>query len=299
MGRESLLTILLLFLGGLAAQPLAAIRCRRYQGDDARIAERRAWRRLWLPVVPTWVIGAWLGGWALQEPDPIHDRVGAALLVVACLPFAVIAMRAAYRAAWALICEPTVHPICTAGFLHPRIVFSPFLVPALEEAHVRAAWQHELAHVRHRDPLRIWLAQLAADLQWPWPGARERFWYWLEVLEQARDDEARQHGVEGADLASAVLAVVRQSSGTYPEQGGRSFNPMIDAALGGDPRVLERRIARLLSPRPATQGTPRPTRLHSLWLPAALAVLLVAAIGLGVVDGESILHPFLAWTWAV
>lgn len=299
MGRESLLTILLLLLGGMAVQPLAAIRYRKCYDEDPQAAERRAWRRLWLPVVPTWLVGAWLCGWALREPDPVHDRVGAILLVAICLPFALIAVRATFRSVWALICEPTGYPVCTAGFLHPRIVFSPFLVPALDEKQLRAAWEHELAHVRHRDPLRIWLGQLAADLQWPWPGARERFTYWLEVLEQARDDEARQCGISGTDLASAVLIVLRQSSSTsWKEDDGR-MNVMIDATLGGDPRALERRIARLLSPRLNTDGTLATSRSYSLWLSLTLISVLMATVGLGAIYGESILHPLLTWTWAI
>jgi hypothetical protein len=34
----------------------------------------------------------------------------------------------------------------------------------------------------HRDPLRIWLAQLATDLQGSSPGARERLSWWMAAL---------------------------------------------------------------------------------------------------------------------
>ncbi len=297
MGRETLLGILLLLLGGLTVQPLAAIRFRgRRDGDgDAGVAERHAWLHLWLPVAPTWIIAAWLGGWALREPDPVHDRLDPWLLLASCLPFALVASRALFRAGWALLREPAGQPICTAGLLRPRIVFSPFLVPSLEDRQVRAAWEHEQAHVRHRDPLRIWLGQLAADLQWPWPGARDRFDHWLEMLEQARDDEARQHGVSGADLAAAVVVTLKYAS--QDRHGTATSRPrlLVDAALGGNPQALERRIVRLLANRSANVA-PAPPETHRAWLPLMLACTLLTAVLLGALYGESILHPMLAWT---
>ena len=298
VGRETLLTLLLLLLGGLATQPLALLPHRERSNEAPRIAERRAWVRLWLPIIPTLLVAAWLCGWALREPDPVHDHVDPGVLVAACLPFAAIATRAALRALWALVSEPAELPICTAGLLQPRIVFSPFLARALDEGQLRAAWEHERAHVRHRDPLRIWLAQIATDLQWPWPWARRRFDAWIEVLEYARDDEARSLGVSGADLAAAVLATARQSSAALRRQG-LSCTATTDAALIGDTRSLQRRITRLLSPPPEPGETRTGVQLSSPAVAAAGALLLLTACALGVLYGEAILHPLLVWTWTV
>ncbi len=298
MERETLLTILLLLLGGLAAQPLALLPHRKPPAEAPRIAEHRAWLRLWLPVLPTLMVAAWLCGWALREPDPVHDRFDHGMLVAACLPFAAIALRAALRAAWALLREPAQLPICTAGLLWPRVVFSPFLARTLDEGQVRAAWEHERAHVRHRDPLRIWLAQIATDLQWPWPRARERFDGWLEILECARDDEARSRGASGVDLAAAVVATARQASPILRTQGAR-WTAAIDAALLGDARSLQARIARLLSPLANTAGTQTRIRLGDPAAAAVLAAMLVIACTLGAVYGEWILHALFLWTWTV
>ncbi|MDE1997746.1 MAG: hypothetical protein KGI52_02345 [Burkholderiales bacterium] len=298
MGRETLLTILVILLGGLAAQPLALWPRHPLPDEAPRIAERRAWLRLWLPVVPALLVAAWLFGWALREPDPVHDRFDHGMLVMACLPFAVIVLRAVLRATWVLLSEPADLPICTAGLLQPRIVFSPFLARALDEGQIRAAWEHEQAHVRHRDPLRIWLAQIATDLQWPWPWARDRFIAWLEILECARDDEARSHGTSGVDLAAAILATVRQSAEAGRPHGAQ-WPVTYDAALLGDGQSLQTRIARLLSPMPNIAGTQAHGARQDSTAAAGLSVLLAIACVLGAVYGERILHPLLLWTWTV
>ncbi|MDE2076726.1 MAG: hypothetical protein KGI91_06580 [Burkholderiales bacterium] len=298
MGRETLLTILVILLGGLAAQPLALWPRHPLPDEAPRIAERRAWLRLWLPVVPALLVAAWLFGWALREPDPVHDRFDHGMLVMACLPFAVIVLRAVLRATWVLLSEPADLPICTAGLLQPRIVFSPFLARALDEGQIRAAWEHEQAHVRHRDPLRIWLAQIATDLQWPWPWARDRFIAWLEILECARDDEARSRGASGVDLAAAILATVRRSAeARRPHEA--LWPTTADAALIGDVQLLQSRIVRLLSPMPEIAGTQVHGARQDLMAAAGLAALLAIACILGAVYGERILHPLLLWTWTV
>lgn len=298
MERETLLTILLLLFGGLAAQPFAPLSSLTCSDAAAETGERRAWIRLWLPVVPALIVAAWLCGWALTQPDPVRGRIDRAVLVVGCMPFAMIAVRTVLRAAWALIRDSEEIPIRTAGLLHPRIVFSPFLAQTLDAEQIRAAREHEAAHVRHFDPLRIWLAQVAADLQWPWPGARERFDMWLEALECARDAEARRRGVSGADLATVVLAVAKQGS---PEPLLRDARRARAARAGlvGDVGALRTRIGRLLSPLPEITEVPAISGLADPVMIALVATMLVLAGALGAAYGNAILQPFLAWTWTV
>lgn len=296
MERESLLTILVVLLGGLALQPSALFSLRALPAEGGRAEERRAWLRLWLPVVPTLLIAAWLCGWALQEPDPVHDYVDRWVLIGACLPFALVMVRALLRATWALAQEPTERGICTVGLLRPTIVFSPFLARSLDVRQVDAAWEHERAHVRHHDPLRIWLAQIATDMQWPWPWARDRFDAWLEVMECARDDEARRNGTSGVELAAAVLATVRQLPAT-PSAGGilGKFGVPPDALLVGNPQALQRRIARLLAPLQEFESSAG--RLLAALPPAEVSLIgaLLIACALGVHYGEHVLPPLLAW----
>ncbi len=294
MERESLLTILVILLGGLALQPLAMIPLRAPAGG-ARDVERRAWLRLWLPVVPALLVAVWLCGWALREPDPVDDRLGQWTLIGACLPFAVVVARAMVRAVWALVRDPRNTGIYTVGLLQPRVLFCPFLAKTLDDAVLEAAWQHEQAHARHRDPLRIWLAQFATDLQWPWPGALARFDTWLEALEHARDDEARARGVSGEDLAAALLATLRHTNETGQARN-RSGRPTLHAhaCLVGDRGMLQRRIERLLMPllpEPEMSRASRYPRIETRF-----AGLLMVAGVLGALYGDGIVRHLLAWT---
>ena len=299
MGRETLLTLLLLLFGGLAAQPLSLLPGKSPPDEAARIAERRAWVALWLPVMPTMLAAAWLCGWALREPDPVHTRFDHGLVIAASLPFAWIALRAALRAAWALLLpDPADLPICTVGILRPRILFSPFLARALDEEQIRAAWAHEQAHVRHLDPLRIWLAQVATDLQWPWPQAPRRMQCWLRILECARDDEARELGTSGVDLAAVIVATARRlpsaAGQARPRRGAQALVALVD-----DPALLQLRVSRLLAPVP--QGA-APAVVRRLGEPALLgigALVLAVSLALGVVYGHALVHPFLVWTRTV
>ena len=295
MGRETLLTLLIALFGGLVLQPLALLPRRAPAEAAPGLAERRAWLQLWVPVVPVLVVGALLCGWALREPDPVRTRFDHGMIIGASLPFALLALRAALRAAWALLREPVELPVCTIGLLRPRVVFDPHLARALDDGPIDAALEHERAHARHRDPLRIWLAQLAIAVQWPWPWAPRRFEAWLALLEHARDDEARSRGASGTDLAAAVVAAARHArSAPRPHRASLAAG---EAALLGNSRALALRVERLLAPLPdAGAATTGP----GLSAPAALTLLvcvLCVAVALGAAFGNDVLHPFLLWTW--
>ncbi|WP_019939662.1 hypothetical protein [Bordetella sp. FB-8] len=300
MERESLLTLLMILFGGLALQPFAMLSLRAMPDGDARLAERHAWSCLWLPVMPALMVAAWLCGWALREPDPVHDHVDRWVLIGACLPFAVVIWRAALRALWALTRDPfdAGAGVCTVGLLRPQILFSPFLAKTLDDDMIDAAWRHEQAHARHRDPLRIWLAQLATDLQWPWPGARRRFDAWLQALELARDDEARRFGASGAALAAALLSTLRRSSFGAQTCAPSDGPPLgAHARLTGSPQALQRRINLLLAPLAEPHAAPPHALTGLLQLEVRVMCMLMAAGILGALYGERILHPLLAWTF--
>jgi hypothetical protein len=301
MGREILLTLLVLLFGGLAMQPFMLLPGRDIADLTTRTAEHRAWLQLWVPVLPMLFVCAGLCGWALREPDPVRARFDHGMLIGASLPFALLALRAALRAGWALVREPLECPVCTVGMLRPRIVVDPYLARALDEAQLRAAIEHERAHARHRDPLRIWLAQLVTDLQWPWPWAHRRFEVWLELVEHARDDEARGRGVPGTDLAEAVLATARRARlARHPMRA--AWRPGGEAALLGDARSLELRVRRLLAPVPADHAAHAARADPSRSAQAALALVAVSlglALVLGALFGNDLLHPFFHWTWSV
>jgi beta-lactamase regulating signal transducer with metallopeptidase domain len=224
---------------------------------------------LWRPLLPS---GAWLAfllGWALREPDNAEGlpRDGQILTLIAGL----VALRVVWRAGQAA--QVRSRPLLgVIGLFRPEIHVEPVAEAALDPSARVAAIAHEDAHVRHQDPLRIWLALLATDLQLGVPASRTRFRSWRHALELARDEEARESGVSGPELAVAILAITRLDHG---------FSAPAAATLGGDAALLQDRIARLLAPAaPAPQRGPW-RRTLGLFLLAGLG-----SVGVGVVAGE-------------
>jgi hypothetical protein len=248
-------------------------------GGNARHVECLRWQQIWLPLAPASIIAASLCGWALAEPDPTPEKASI-LLILASVPFALLFGRAAIRAGWSLVRDEGDVVTATVGLLRPWVLFSPYLAKALDDRTIEAALEHERAHARHRDPLRIWLAQLATDLQWPWPQAQKRFQLWILALELARDEEARASGVEGSDLATAILASARL---------GRQAILPANAALISDPSTLKERISRLLEPLSLDAQ-----RTHTrAWTVLVVIPVLLGAIGFGSVFGEHIVRTLL------
>ena len=296
MERESLLAILIMLLGGALLQLFAPWPSRAPRERPPAELERHTWIGLWLPALPMLFVSTGLLGWALQESDPVRDPLDPGVLLAIWAPFALVFMRAAARAVWALASRPADCGVSTIGLIQPQVVFSPFLAKQLDEGVIRAALAHERAHALHRDPLRIWIAQLVTDLQWPWPSAKRRFEAWLDALELARDDEARASGADGADLAAAVLASVRFLAQPPEESVRFTGTQLAHARLTGDPRALRNRVSRLLSPLPelSREGPRGPGlvgRAGYLLIP-----LLAAAVMLGLVYGERIVRPVLGVT---
>jgi Zn-dependent protease with chaperone function len=279
--REFLLTVLIIFLGGLTLQLFAPWPWRNGNASASRRMERLHWLVLWWPATLTLVVAAWLCGWALSQSDPVLDPVGP-LLFVACAPFGIVILRAVARAVWSLARSPGDSGVATVGLLRPHIVFAPQLAKRLDDRAIEAALAHERAHIRHLDPLRIWAAQCVTDLQWPWGSAQRRFTSWLAALEQARDDEARAAGVDGADLAAALIGSLRFQCGKCCIGG---------VGLIGQPEVVQARIARLLRPLP---DAVLPRESSRIAIAALLVLTLALAMGLGVACGECVIRPLLA-----
>ena len=279
MERECFLSILVALLGGTMILACSWWPAPDSGGGSARYLERLRWRHIWLPLVPALIVTAWLCGWAFAEPDPTPEKASI-VLILASVPFALLFVRAAIRAVWSLVRDEGDVVTATVGLLRPWVLFSPYLAKALDDRTIEAALEHERAHARHRDPLRIWLAQLVTDLQWPWPQAQKRFRLWIIALELARDEEARASGVDGSDLATAILASARL---------GRQAILPANAALISDPSTLKERISPLLEPLPLD-----PPRMHATTLTAVAVILVLSvAIGLGSVLGERIVPTLL------
>jgi hypothetical protein len=279
MDREYCLSLLIALVGGTTLLacgwwPIADARVR-----SARALERITWWRLWLPVAPAVAVASGFCGWALLEPDPIREGMPVSLILMS-TPFLVLLARAAVRGGWALITDPGDPGTATVGLLRPWIVFSPRLAKTLDDQQIEAALEHERAHARHWDPLRIWLAQLLSDLQWPWPHADERMQRWLIALELARDEEARARGIDGTDLAEAIIASARF---------GQNASQSAQAALTGQSAALKERITRLLEPL-CTEST----QAHIRGPLFALVPTGVLGMGLGLIFGERVVRA-LFW----
>src|SRR5260370_22607155 len=191
MEGECFLSILVALLGGTMMLACGWWPARDGDVPSARQLERLRWRHIWLPLVPALIVAAWLCGWALVEPDPTPEKVSI-LVIMASVPFALLLFgRAFIPAVWSLLRAEGDVFTATVGLWRPWILFSPYLAKALDDRTIEAALAHERAHARHRDPLRIWLAQFATDLQWPWPQAQARFRHWILALQLSRVDEAR------------------------------------------------------------------------------------------------------------
>ncbi len=272
MEREATLLVLSLALCGPLLLASAAIAGAAFQlAPSGRSAELAAWRRLWLPLVPAGLALMLVVGWALQEPDDT-DTVLDPRLLVAALPAAIIGSRALARALRSIWTRAT--PLAgTVGLLRPRIAIDDSLSSELDSDELEAVRAHERAHARHRDPFRIWAGQLIADLQWPTRTAAVRFRLWLHALELARDEEARESGVDGEALAAAVVHVTRLAQ----RRCG------LAARLVGDGEMLRDRIDRLLGP------LVMPQRLRRLILATSICALLAAAVTIGLVAGNTVL----------
>lgn len=282
MERESLLCVLIVLLGGLALQCSAVWFKAEDGASDARQLERLRWFALWRPIVAALFVAAALVGWATSQPDPVPDRVGPLVFVIGA-PFALIFLRAAFRATWSLLRPAGDYSIATVGILRPRVIVAPELAQSLDEQALEAALAHERAHARHWDPLRIWIGQFAADMQWPWACGERRFTAWLAALEHARDDEARTEGVDGAALAAAVLGSLRFQT------EGRG----VEARLTGDEADLQARIARLLEPLSNTPNQQGPSPLK---VAGSLTLGYALALAFGAAFGEMLIRPLLALT---
>lgn len=235
------------------------------------------WRSIWTPVIPAALALALLIGWALVEPE---DAEPVPVWTLACaLPVALLWARAILRALRALRDPRGPVAADTVGLLRPRIRVAPWFRESLDAPALEAAINHELAHARHRDPLRIWLAQLVTDLQWPNGRAAERFTDWRHALELARDDDARRHGTDGADLAAAIIAAAKRPC--MPRNA--------IAMLGARDLELRERIERLLAPLPPAARVPR-----SRMMP--LVVALLTALVVGACAGEPVVRALFGAT---
>jgi Zn-dependent protease with chaperone function len=271
-----MLVLLFLLMGAPAALFGACVIEAAVDAESARALERLRWWSIWRPLLPATTVGALLMGWAIVEPHPSDEPVSF-LAAVAALPFAFVWCRALLRALVSARHRGPAPLAATVGLLRPRVVVSPALHRVLDGGAVAAIRHHERAHAAHRDPLRIWLAQIATDLQWPVPAAELRWREWRRALEIARDEEVREAGTDGLALAAGILGVASLTVGRA------SALP----AFFDDELSFRERIEWLLAPSAADTG--RSPAVPARWL----VLYCLAGIAGGVLFGDSLVRALL------
>lgn len=152
----------------------------------------------------------------------------------------------------------------TYGLVRPRILVSTGLAAALTVGEIDAVLAHEREHLRHRDPLRMLAARLAAAWGWYLPAAR-----WLAGRATLRRELA-------ADWAAAGCTGPSMLAGALLKLASTSVCESVAAAShGGDgQKSLEARVIQLEAGRPPRH---RPAVSRLMASGATLAVLGAAS----------------------
>jgi hypothetical protein len=274
--RELVLALMILLVCGPLMWLAGLWSGGKVDSDQPCELERKRWTQIWFPHLPSALAAALLVGWALQE-TPVSDEALHPIALAVAVAFGLWWARALARALRSLL-RPEREPLAaTRGLLVPQIRIGAELAAALDADELAAVQLHEAAHARHRDPLRIWLAQLACDLQFPTRKVKQRFDRWLHALELARDDEARRAGADGTALASAIVTAARMQGAFHRAPCG----------ILGHSCPLEERVARLLAPLPAPS---LPSRVVPVLMKIGLALLLLGDLTAGVVLGDDLVR---------
>ncbi|MBI4410791.1 MAG: M56 family metallopeptidase [Gemmatimonadetes bacterium] len=102
----------------------------------------------------------------------------------------------------------------TTGLLRPRIYFADELQRALDPLELEAAFQHELVHLRRRDPLRLAVIRFGERLLFWLPLARPLADAAADALELRADDVAGSRAP--LELASAIVKTARLARAPVP-----------------------------------------------------------------------------------
>lgn len=162
------------------------------------------------------------------------------------------------------------NPAFTTGWFHPRVYVAADLADQLTKPELEAVLAHEHAHVRRRDPLRLFVLRFFAGVLFWLPALRRLTEDWADEAEISADDAAaRTHALP---LASAMLVMASRASHAVVREPSVGFQSA---------DLLERRIRRLAG-EDAVVGT------HVSWrtLSGAAAALVVVWA-----SGIIVLHP--------
>jgi beta-lactamase class D/beta-lactamase regulating signal transducer with metallopeptidase domain len=155
-----------------------------------------------------------------------------------------------------LLLSDEISAAVVVGFLRPAIVMGPALFADVQARDQVLA--HERAHARRRDPLLGLLERVVAALYWFHPLVH----VCVRAIARAREESCDDAAVAAGDHTRYARTLLALASSAAP------FPALMGIAHPRDGRTLERRIRRLLAPRP-----PALPRRLALALPVGLALL--------------------------
>ncbi len=134
--------------------------------------------------------------------------------------------------------DRTAYAFC-AGLVSPRVYLSAGLLAILTPLEIEAVLRHEARHLKHGDPLRLFVADLVRVLFSPFPAISTLIDRARICVELAADRSALE--VVPVDvLASALVKVARAANSPAPSFGVAGLTPTearIDALLGRPVRM--------------------------------------------------------------
>ncbi|MGO4271059.1 M56 family metallopeptidase [Paenibacillus sp. TAF58] len=111
----------------------------------------------------------------------------------------------------------------TIGLWKPRMILSSGLMDMLEPKELRAVIEHEKCHMRHRDPLAIFLLSMISKSMWYIP-----IFAWMAdkypiMIELRADKYAITQMKQSTHLGSALLKLLKQAPTPYVSLSHASF----------------------------------------------------------------------------
>ncbi len=160
------------------------------------------------------------------------------------------------------------NPAFTVGWVTPHIYVSQALAQSLPEPELEAVLAHEVAHVRRRDPLRLFLLRGLANTL-----------FWLPAIRRLVEDLADEAEIAADD---AVAPALRLALASAMLRVARARGDVVEPAIGfRQDHMMERRIRRLAGEAPLVVSHVSRKSIAA----AAVALLAVWA------SGVMVLHP--------
>jgi Zn-dependent protease with chaperone function len=185
-----------------------------------------------------------------------------------------------------LVIEGLPTPALTVGLLAPRILVAYALARQLDPAQLTAVLAHEGAHLRRRDPLRVFLLRFLTRVLFWLPTLERLGDEFLEDAEIQADDYAARAGRDGGSverslaLASALITLAGAYCPHPIAEPGIGIRPLTSTGL------LGRRVRRLAGEVP-------PIEIRATSFGALRALLTLGLVWLSILP---VLHPVPADT---